>query len=225
MKYYILKTTTEAKNTAIIESYEPNYDRDSPFSQCNMKVWEFTDFDPVFSKLVFKRGFRMVDFISPDTIECSGFIISERIKSIVNNFDLIPNKLFNLPSYEYKGIIYNYSLLQLIRSKFDYTIIDFDKSIFYKEERISLKWGNNIETLTIKNAKEYGEIVENIKDPFIRVSDSRLVLHKKPKDLFAIHNVHRSNYIISERLKLVLEEMKTTGLEDFVEIEIEYNEE
>lgn len=223
MKYYILDTSTESKNTAIIESYEPNYDRFSPFSQCNMKIWEFVEFEPRFSKLVFKRGYRMVDFISPSAIECMGLIISERIKNIISDFDLMPNKLYKLPVYEHKGVDYNYFLLQLVTARYDYTMIDFEKSKFYKHEKINQKWNCNIKHLTIKNAEEYGEIVENIDDPFIRISDSRLVLHKKPKDLFAIHNVHDSDYIISERLKLLLEEMKVTGLQDFVEINIEFN--
>ena len=232
MKYFILKTSTEAKKTATIAGLEAGfYIPDDPLSQLELSMWEFPKFKPKFCKLVFKRGFRMVDFIYPSTMGSCGFIISERIKNIIRDFNLMPNKLYQLPVYEHKGVFYNYFLLQLVKSHLDYSMIDFEKSKFYKEEREfnkskrEFEWGNNIENLSIKNSEEYGVIIENMKNPFIRIFHRKLVLHKKPKDLFAIHNVVGSNYIISERLKLLLEEMKATGLEDFVKIEIEHNEE
>ncbi len=235
MKYYILSTSTESKNTAIIDGFEPNYypkyNPDNEFSQQNLNVWEFYSKEPVFSKLIFKRGFRLVDFIYPSTMNGCGFIISERIKKIILDFNLMNHKLYKLPIYEFKGIDYNYFLLQLVRGNVDYSMIDFEKSKFFSEERLfnentrKFEWGNNIEMLSIKNANDYASNVENCFYLSDRVSYYKLVLHKKPKDLFLIHDVHNSEYLISERLKQKLEEMKATGLENFVEIEIEYNEE
>jgi hypothetical protein len=44
MKYYILDTSTEAKNTAIIDGFEPNYfTYESEFSQQNLSMWMFSE--------------------------------------------------------------------------------------------------------------------------------------------------------------------------------------
>lgn len=228
MKFYSIETDTEKGNSAIIDGPEPGYDYNNPNSQFDLSSWEFPNFEPFFSKLIFERGFKLVDFINPSTMGACGFVISERIKDIILKFDIMPHKIHQLPVYENKDENVQYYLLQLIRNLDDYSLIDFQNSSFYTDEYLSgYGFGKSIKKINIYNEKEFIDIRDSLDElKFEKIFHEKLVLKKAPTDIFAFHNINTNfpRFFISENLKNILQEIKVTGLKDFIEYEIHINQ-
>jgi hypothetical protein len=145
-----------------------------------------------------------VDYYNP---EWNGFVINQRLKSIIDEYKL-PEHLRYSVKLEYKKQHYNYSILYFDRpkllNKYRTEAINYEMSIFTNEKN---------ERLEANNWQE----LESYPDGFyIR----ELYLYKNnidydifPNHLSSPYSTGDNLYLISERLKLRLEKEKITGLE------------
>ncbi len=216
MKYYYLDTSTKTGNTAILAGNQPHWDWESPVVAGNIKTYELPDFEPIFSELIFKRYYRMVDFFCPDTMGGRGFGISERIKKVLEDFDLMePNRVYALPPYTHKELVYQYYYLQLVPAYNSFPNVNFEKSEFVKTDF----YKENPNTIEINSDEEFLNQINKTDDLKERIIASKIVLKNKPPDLFCIHRIFNHDFLISEKLRDALLEIKATGLKDFVEEE------
>ncbi len=93
----------------------------------NLSTSSFPDFTPTIGTIVVRDGAKLTDFISSATIS-SGFIISQRVKSILENFRLATSKFYKC-SLLHKDILIEgyYYLHTLNKLVFE---IDFERSSF-----------------------------------------------------------------------------------------------
>jgi len=216
MKFYELKLklSGDGQKSSTIAGPSPGYYPNG--NQEKITLDKFINEEKfVFDNLIFKGGkrARITDFIWHSAISGLGYVISERIKTALNDFNLPDHKFYKLPIYrDSRGNQYQYYKLHMLQYSFDYSLIDFEKSTFYfgdffKENRVITKY---------KNGEELTERLKNLDDLEEKIWGNELVMNNKflelSLDCFHVHHLS-TDFIISKRLKKSLENMNATGIE------------
>ena len=203
MKYYRIKNDVESK--AVGRKY--------PQLECNNLVYAHAipSYGPC--KIRFKlsfdlvKGAKLTDVLSTLAISASGFIISERLRTLLENFKLERHELIPVEIIDGKQT-HNYYFLHFYGLDMVHCL-DYQQSIF----RIT-KWG--FRDLGLKNFDSYESyqayIKENDEDDSLMTPLEHVVLKEDFKDLdfFSVPQFYHGMYV-SERLKQCLEDNHITG--------------
>lgn len=215
MKFYELRLNLSGKGqkSSYIAGPSPGYFPNG--NQGDIPLDEFVnEVDIVFDKLIFSGGKRVhvTDFISHDGVNGLGYVISERIKNLLQDFNLPEHRFYKLPVYQdSRGKQHQYYKLHMLQHYFDYSLIDFEKSSFY----IGDFFKKNKKIVKYQNEQELIIKLKNLDDLEERIWGNKIVLNhnyeKQGLDCFHIHHFS-DDFIISERLRESLEQIEATGI-------------
>jgi hypothetical protein len=203
VKYYLIKNDLETKVVGRkhpqLECNTLGYAHAIPsYGPCKMR------FNLSFNLV---KGAKLTDVLKTLAISASGFVISERLKMLLESYklerhELIPVEIIN------RDQIHNYYFLHFYGLDM-VNCLDYQQSIF----RIT-KWG--FRDLGLKNFDSYESyqayIKENDEDDSLMTPLEHVVLKEEFKDLdfFSVPQFYHEMFV-SERLKQCLEDNHITG--------------
>lgn len=213
MFYSFIKNLSSSKNRGSRDFVPCEFDYQHPHAEGNLDDEEFPSFIPKFSPLVLTAKSPRTDVISDGgAIGGIGFIVSKRLREILESFNLMPHRFYALETFHKGERIEDYYWMQLIRiNTFEW--IDYSKSDFTIENGIGA-----FEDITINNAAEMKDASMTYNGFIAQLRVKNVVLNnlylKNPLDFFLFDRIVYGA-IISESLKNRLEKEKITGLEKF----------
>lgn len=143
-----------------------------------------------------------------------GLMIHKRVAEILNDFNLCKHKIFKAKLYQNDIVLEDY---YVILAEFDILpYVDYEKTEFYSYHGPSVKY---LEKIYVPDAESYLKIdYELINGPegtyvySLEHKDPIYLIHDFPEDLDYFIASFFAFPIISERLKIALEEAKVTGV-------------
>lgn len=146
---------------------------------------------------------KQTDFISTGLISGFGFVVSEKLKNILEQFKLVQHKFYPIPLVHKQRKLEDYYWLHMYQPKQEY--VDFDNSTFQVR-----KFSQVIkDELKFKSIDEYWEERKNYK-PGQLFRIKQLKIKENDYDFLYI-GVGGIMKLISEELRDKLIEMKITG--------------
>jgi len=204
-QYYILKPAVGTEETGMaypaVESYD-DYDFNAPNSVHKIKSGEFPEFEPDI-RFKLAKGAKLCDMMGQATISGHGFLISEKLKSIFENSNIVPCKFYPA-TIEDNGTFYSYYWAHFVWKE-GKNFIDYKKSDFYAK-RLSKNLGKvyiNSEEEILSKRNEF--------DIATIISFNEIKIVNIDRELFLL-NFFTSIYI-SENLKFLIESNKITGID------------
>ncbi len=202
MKYYILdeqqKDPMTIKNGGDLLRYIDN--------QCDYDSFALTPLSLNYPLEVYAKS-KMADVMAGFN-SFKGLLISNRLKDILEKFNLPPNKCYSV-SLKHKNITNdNYYWIHILMHPTSNLPIDFPKSQFFKYDMEKLA-PDFSKPFFVKNMDDW------MKKKVSLYEGGTLFLLKsviKDLDLFAFRGIPVKSYIITERLKNELLEQKVTGI-------------
>lgn len=217
MNYYVLKPAVNTSGTGAaypqIQKMSPDYNYDSnnsvyAIARC---VGMFLDFIPDLNYFVVHNKANLTDLLSNAILPATGLVISKKLKDILQDFNLISNKIYPAKVF-HKKEIQEYYYLHVGTTLAE--IVNYQKSSFI----ILLNYAHNIGQINISSFNDYHQKKEKIKvdNPGKTVSiwaekicftedfDQKL-------DFFKI-GIFDTDLYVSEKLKKALIKEKITGL-------------
>ncbi len=209
--YYTISTVAGGKSTNNIypqvQTMHNGYKYDAPNSCRNLDYFTIPTFYPNLHSFELHQKTKVTDFISAVTLS-NGFLISEKVKKVVEGFRLSEYCFFDA-SIVYKTKKHtNYFYFNHYGDLTQY--IDFEKTNF-----VILDMSEIVESVKFRNEKDlttkYSEVVKLLQQ--IRTKKIHFVENFEiPYDIFHLHKADTRTYI-SHRLKTALEEANITGIE------------
>lgn len=204
MNYYILKPAVGTKETGqaypAVENAE-DYNFKAPNSVHKIKFNQFPDFTP---DLRFKmaKGAKLCDMLGQGSINANGFLISERLRKILENVNATPYKFYPA-SIEVKGKFHKYYWMQLVWNE-GLSLVDFKRTNFKITE-----FGTVLGVIAISS---YEDLCEKQKElGFIKMIYAAKIVMKDPKlDLWP--NPINTGIMVSPQVRLLLEQNNLTGI-------------
>lgn len=205
-KFYKIEPAVGTKETGIgypAAKMISGYSFSAPDSVHRINNYSIPDFTPNIS-FELSKGSNLCDVMTEVAMPGIGFLISEKLKLFLQNFNLGQHQFF-------KGKIkdnhheYDYYWLHLIWNN-RHEIVDFSNSSFYKE-----KHGNNLGELIIDSIEDYKKVKKEIGSKYIIGFDYLSILHRPQFDLWPIP--FRGSIIISEKLKKAIENTGFSGID------------
>ncbi len=195
-KYYILKPAVGTKETGMaypaVESYD-DYDFDGPRSVYNLSPDKFPDFIP---EIRFKltKGAKLCDMMGQATISACGFLISEKLKEIIEQANTVPSSFYSA-TIDDKGQLHQYYWVHFVWNE-GINYLDFKNSKF-KIKRASKDLGDieifSLSDLYIKQGKlGFIKMIHNYEYTFLNPN----------LDLF-IHPLNKTIFITDKLKKLM----------------------
>lgn len=180
-----------------------------PNSMTKLRNDEFPNFAP---DLVFEleKKAKLTDFISPSNISANGFLINQKVKDLLSQFNLMEHRYYPA-TLIVKGNKLNYYWLHFINCEEKYLgNIDYKNSTFEVTNLIYTK----LQDIEIKSRDDFREKQMNLPMKHIRVSKLRLTeeLAAENLDLFYIAYIH-SYYWCSGKLCKAFQDNGITGIE------------
>ena len=219
MKYYRLDNSVNTKEIGRHFLQATFADKKTLDSGCSLVRDEFPNFKPDL-RFNLKKGSKLTDVIN-SCVEVPGFTINERVKNIFEQCKLPEHRYYEAKVKDLKGVIHPYYCLHILPN--DYSMIDFDKTIFKKTEEPMKTWPelafSNVKK--IKNALEIQikdlEELEKYKEEFfpndLYVVLDVLRIHDSEKyDMLFLPDVDVCTKYISEKLANMLKSEKITGI-------------
>lgn len=127
--FFNIRNSTEISETGgnypQIEGLVKSYDYNSKFSILNIeKIETDSRYVPMLQDFIIRKSSKLTDFLSFNN---DFFIVSERVKKLLRNYNLPPNRQFEciVRQGEKK---YAYVILYIFKDKYDFT--DYNKSTF-----------------------------------------------------------------------------------------------
>lgn len=216
MDYYIFKPATDTPETG---SQYPqvqkmnsgyNYKADNSVYALSKAYENFPDFEPDLDYFVVHSQAKLTDLLSVTPVH-GGFLISERLKNIFEQFNIVPHKYYPARLKHRKKFYENYFWMHIICDLTDY--VDYQKSTFF----IYYNYGHNIGFVDVNSKEGYFQMKEkvNLDNPGKTVTiwaDKIYFANNFDKnlDLFEI-STFNSNYYISSSLKEKILQEKITG--------------
>ena len=219
MKYYRLRNSVNTKEIGRHYLQTTSADKKTLDSGCSLVRDEFPNFKPDL-RFDLQKGSKLTDVIQ-SCVEVPGFTINERVKNIFEQCKLPEHRYYEATVTDLKGVVHPYYCLHILPN--DYSMIDFDKTIFKKTEELMKTWPElafpNVEK--IKNAPVIQikdlEQLEKYKDEFspndLYVVLDVLRIHDSEKyDMLYFPDVDVTTKYISEKLANMLKSEKITGI-------------
>lgn len=219
MKYYRLDNSVNTKEIgrhAIQLDFADKKTMDSCWSLVND---EFPDFKPDL-RFNLEKGSKLTDVVSSG-VDVPNFMINERVKNIFEQCKLPEHRYYEATVTDHKGVVHPYYCIHILPN--DYSMVDFDKTIFKKTEEPMKIWPDSVFS-NVKEIKDAPEIQiksleekEKFKDEFfpndLYVVLDVLRIHDSEKyDMLFLPDVDVTTKYISEKLANMLKSEKITGI-------------
>lgn len=213
MVYYIANLTVDKK---IIGKYPQipcvidGYDETLPNSMTKIKRNEFPDFIPDLRYEVQKNS-KITDNLDMAYTDTMGFLVSQKLLDILLKFNIISHRIYEAHVL-HKGKWYPYFLLHILPLE-DFSGIDFDNSIFFKEQIVPRK---RIYEVKFHDEDSFKALRDNFQDKDHWIKADKITLTKnfrnKNIDVFYL-KFGLTRVLFSERLVDELKKNKITGFE------------
>lgn len=220
MQYFILKEACATKETGPvypqIQKWKPGYDDGKPDSFYSYwkasKGGEFPEFEPNMDSLIMHTRAKPTDMVSSGV--SLGFVISEKLKSIFQDFQLPPHRYFPAKIIHKKVPLDGYYFMHIISNYIDF--VDYKKTTFFT------CGFNNIDPMPIPitSKEDFIKKAEELQDdsfikklPYRSIHSNHICFNgdfDRNLDLFEIGRFN-INFYISEKLKNALTENGITG--------------
>ncbi|WP_266205310.1 hypothetical protein [Pontibacter kalidii] len=128
MSYYILKQNLDEE---VISKACPQVDCLTMFEAHSINSWYLFNPAPNLSFML-RHGANLTDVLQDFTINSRGFLISPKVKKVLNNFRLMRHQYFSAPVKTKDGS-HNYSWLHLCDLELTHQI-NFAESVFFRTE-------------------------------------------------------------------------------------------
>lgn len=164
---------------------------------------------PQIGQMMLYKSSKITDFIKGSFLEQYGFIVSDKAKDLLNNFNLGEHKYYPIEIVHKNQIYNNYWFLRSSASVKDY--VDFKKSNFYMQKGL-LDFSSRelIEINSMEDLKTYRSIVEG-QDIYVKASEIYLNDNFPKYDLFVSKEYGIQGTFISTKLKAEI--AKLTGID------------
>ncbi len=204
-QYYILKPAVGTKETGMaypaVESFE-DYDFNKANSVYKLDSDSFPDFIPDISYKLAK-GAKLCDVMEKSNISACGLLINEKVKEVLEQFNLVPHKYFPA-TIEDKGIIHQYYWVHFVWED-GINHLDFRNSKFQINE-----FGDNLGDVEIGTYKEL--LDKQTELGFMKtVYNYESLMFNVNFDLF-IHPLNKTIYV-SEKVFIYLTHKSFKGLD------------
>ncbi len=211
-KFYLIGTSTDEKEIGVYHQIfnmgeECHNGLNGPRSMKNLVSWRFPEQPPQLDYLIMAKRAKLTDVLSVGFISARGYLVSERLKQLLEGFNLMPHRFYP-GKVEYKGTLFNYYFLHLVCDS--YRLIDFEKTKFYittsgvkTNDNLIIKYEEDL-----KKMRKEMPMSKSIKAEKLYFST---FFENQPLDLFYFIGLH-PDIFISEKLKTALEVMDITGL-------------
>jgi hypothetical protein len=215
MNYYILKPAVDTQETGnaypAVESY-PDYDFKAPNSVHKLNFREFPDFTPDI-RFKLAKGAKLCDMMGQATINANGFLISEKLKRILEKANIVPNKFYPA-TIEAKGTLHQYYWVHFVWEE-GIELVDFTQTLF--EYKISK---SEKTTCLLTNFSEYVEKKKSLSfsNPLRAI---KITLKRNNFDL--IINPLSTSVLINKNLKDEITTQSLSGIDCKQEIDISFN--
>ena len=218
MKYYSLEEACATKETG---SYFPQitemfkgYDYSASDSVHNFRKNDFLIKGniPNFDTIKMNGLSKVTDLISQCVISGNGFIISKKLKEILEKYKLPKHWFFPVKILRRKEFLEDFFWFEIYTKENQVELVDFEKSIFYKVKGYSLR--NKIEQIKMDSSDDY-----KVKDKILNdqygithsILSEKIVLKRKAMlDIFKI-GVFDTKFYVSPILYQKLLDEKITG--------------
>ncbi len=212
-QYYILKPAVGTKETGMaypaVESFE-DYNFNKADSVYNLDSDCFPDFVPDISYKLAK-GAKLCDVMEKSNISACGLLINEKVKEVLEQFNLVPHKYFPA-TIEDKGTVHQYYWVHFVWED-GINFLDFKNSKF-KIKRVSKDLGE-VEVLSLHELhSKQGELgfmnmIHNYEYTFLN-PNLDLFIHPLNKTIFVSENLKSkmanfsgADFITAQYLKVV----------------------
>jgi hypothetical protein len=216
VNYYYLRNSLKDIGSAPmqIKSMSDGYDFGAANSLRKLTFFTKPAFIPNLQYFVLAHKAKVTDFIH-DIISAYGFLISQKAKNIMVNFNL-PQQIYFVAGVMYhKKMLGDYYWLHLLEE--DTHLIDLAESNFcvqkggwyddeWYEDKVEPAYFKSMEEVVLKRKEIVGS------GRYIRPYKLSVKANSLNRDMY-IFTFMRSQYIISENLKNALESEKITGIE------------
>ena len=217
--FYTFRIEREApKNKGERDHVPYDFDYQHPHAEAQLDNDHFPDFEPRFSKIILTKRSRLVDLIKDGAIGGYGFLISPRLKGVLENFRLPPTRFYPVV-VSHPHAEHDYYWMQNLPED-NLHWIDFGGSVFIDQ-------GNSYDPdagaeARFPDATAFRAAHESY-TALYPIKMRNLVLNERytndPLDFFYFRQM-LFGAAISVRLKNALEKERITGLEEFIPLPI-----
>ena len=212
--YYILKPASDTIETGHVypqvQKMSTGYDYKAPNSvHALSRIQEFPDFEPDLDYFVVHGKAKLSDMHSV-TLIYGGFLISRKLKEILETFNLVPHRFYPARVY-YKKTFHEYYWMHIVCNFTD--IVDYPTSSFF----IYYNFGHNLGKIDIASKEDVIQKRKQVKEDnpgkTVTVWAKKIAFTSffdKSLDLFEV-GMFDSNTYISEPLKEKIISNKITG--------------
>lgn len=215
MSYYILKPATDTPETGSqypqVQKMAPGYDYKASNSvhALSREFEKFPEYEPNLDYFIVHGKAKLSDLLSVAVIH-GGFLVSERFKNVLEQFNLAPHKFYPA-KVQFRKQFHQYYWMHIISDLTDQ--VDYPKSTFF----VYHNYSKNIGYTEVKSKEELIQkeksLRENNPGKTLAIWSEKISLtssFNRAADLFKIGNFD-SSYYISEKLKNKIISEKITG--------------
>ena len=215
MCYYILKTALNTPETGTvypqIQKMAPGYDYKAPNSvhALSREVEKLPNYEPNLDYFIVHTKAKLSDLLSVAVIN-GGFLISEKLKTVVEQFNL-PTHKFYPARVQHKKQFYNYYWMHVICNLTEY--VDYQKSTFFVYHNFS----KNLGYVDVVSKEEFIQKRLKLKSDnpgkTVTIWAEKITLNTLPNKAFDLFEIGTfdANCYISEALQQAITNEKITG--------------
>jgi hypothetical protein len=150
---------------------------------------------------------KLTDYIKPSNISAKGLLINEKIKKLIENFNIIEHRIYSATLFSNKQAL-NYYWLHLIKK--DHKEVDFENSDFIQTDLFYDK----IKTVYVNSVEDYHQHLDKARKDVNLIIPEKLILKEEYRqiDILFFPLMHQS-LIASERFIRTLKKNNITGFE------------
>lgn len=218
MKYYRLEKSVNTKEIGRHTIQLDFVDKKSQDSCRSLVGNAFSDFK-IDMRFYLEKGSKLTD-VASSGVDVPGFMINERVKNIFEQCKLPDHRYYEATVSDHKGVVHPYYCLHILPN--DYSMIDFDKTIFKKTTEPMKIWPElafpnmeeikNAPEIRIKSLEEKEKYNEEFSHKLYVVLDVLRIHDSEKYDMLFFPDVDVTIIYISEKLANMLESEKITGI-------------
>ena len=215
MQYYIFKPAAGTPETGQVfpqvQKMKPgyNYKAHNSVHALSREYQKLPDYEPDLDYFIVHARANLTDLLSV-TVTYGGFLISEKLKSIFEQFNLPTHKFFSA-KIQHKKQFYDYYWMHIMSNLAD--VVDYPRSTFF----VYHDYSKNLGYVDISSKEELIQKRQKIKSDnpgkLVTIWAEKIAFgpsFDKTLDLFEV-GTFNSDYYISESLKYVIVKEKITG--------------
>ncbi len=211
MKYFILSNATDEKEIGKIypqcKGVPKGYTFDWYDESNSMTKLTNDEFPKEKPALVFEldKKAKLTDAISPNNISARGFLVSEKVKNLLNDFNIQEYKIYPATLFANKQML-NYYWFHPIKN--DFVGIDFKNSEFIETNLMRHK----VKNVNVDSIEDYNKCRQNKQKKFNLIIAEKLVLKQEYKQLdISLFPLIHQYLIVSKKFIETLQKNSITG--------------